>query len=144
MHVLLPTLSLFLILLFPYPYRSYPFVSALSKPFLQTCELPLLVQTMAAVPLVPWAADGSANEFSFSNFGISLCTLTNLCFHFSSSNPAPILSKALEIWPFQRLHWECKVVRCGDVCCRYPSQLQTSGESGLKYSLLWTSAEPGP
>lgn len=48
MHVLLLSLSLFLILLFPYPYESYPFVSVLSNPFLQTCELFLLMQTMAA------------------------------------------------------------------------------------------------
>lgn len=63
MHVLLLSLSLFLILLFPYPYQSYPFVSALSKPFLQTCKLFLLTQTMAVVPLILWAADGSDNEF---------------------------------------------------------------------------------
>lgn len=57
MHVLLLFLSLFLILLFPCLYQSYPFVSALSKPFLQTHELLLLMQTMVAMPLIPLAAE---------------------------------------------------------------------------------------
>lgn len=60
MRVLLPFLSLFLVLLFPCLYQSYPFVSAVSKPFLQTHELLLLMQTIVAVPLI---AEGSANVF---------------------------------------------------------------------------------
>lgn len=49
-----------------------------------------------------------------------------------------------EMWSYQPLQWEFKVARCGDVLCRYPYQLQTSGGSGLKNSPLWISGQPGP
>jgi len=45
---------------------------------------------------------------------------------------------------FQPLHLECKVAGRGDILCRCPYRLPASGEPGLKRSLLWTSAEPGP
>lgn len=137
MHVLLLPLSLFLILLFPYPYQSYPlcFCSFRARPL--NCFFSCM-QILAVLTLPPGAAERSADGFLFSHFGIYQCTLTYLCFHFSPSNSAPFLSKTLEIWQSQPVRGKCKVLRCSGVLCRQPA------ESGLTCSPLGTSVQPGP
>lgn len=124
MHVLLLPLSLFLILLLLYPYQSYPFVSVLSWSFLQTHKLLLLMQILAAATLICWAAERSSGGFSFSNFGISLCALTYIFFHFSSSSSTPVLPRTLNIWQPQALQWRYRLVRCDDVLLSHPVRSQ--------------------
>lgn len=100
-------------------------VSVLSFMFLffpsQTLELLLLLQILAVLTLTPGAAECSADGFLFSHFGIYQCTLTYLCFHFSPSNSAPIMSKTLKIWQSQPVQGKCKVLRCSGVLCRQPA-----------------------
>lgn len=83
------------------------------------------MQILAVVTLICWAAESSADGFSFSNFGISLCALTYMFFHFSSLSSAPVLSKTLNIWQPQALQGRCRLVRCYDVLLSHPARSQT-------------------